>query len=134
MCTLRALGRTLEAEALRTGEIEALTGRLRAESSDSDAAWSARLAGVLAAEEERVANATVLAEVLLPLLRGESPVPPVPPPAAASPVRVRLETAPARSAPAAPRPTASITDFLDEMIAQETAPAALSPGRPPRAS
>jgi hypothetical protein len=111
VCVLEAQGRTDEAERLRA-------------SLPADE----RVASILAAETERVANAVVLAELLMPLLaenpatervsvsaRRETPtrsatpssVPPAPP------------AVPARASPA------TIADFIDEMLAQEGPPGPL---------
>ena len=94
--------------------------------TDSDAAIAERLNAIFAAESERVANAAVLCELLLPVLAEKFHLQAKPPtPLVAA---VTLEPAPASppsepiaEKPAAPR-AASIADFIDEMIAQEKPP------------
>lgn len=72
---------------------------------------------VFAREEDRVADASVLAEILLPQLRDAL--------AAAGAPRVRAEELPQRAPAARPAPRTvaaaapGIADFIDEMIAQE---------------
>lgn len=102
--------------------------------SDTDAAVTERLNAMFATEAERVANAAVLAELLVPsLLEKLQPqlrhatVLEVPP----APLSVNLP-APVEKPPA-PR-AASIADFIDEMIAQEKPPARPSSGSERRAS
>jgi hypothetical protein len=119
---LRERGQHDEAEQLRAGALPALIAALR-RPEDSDSSVAERLDGIFALEAERVANATVLAELLLPMIseqlrtaplsQAQSPLPS----AAALPESARL----VKPAPS-PRVAASIADFIDEMIAQESPP------------
>ncbi|HEY1109973.1 MAG TPA: hypothetical protein VGE76_15090, partial [Opitutaceae bacterium] len=91
-----------------------------------------RLTSLFAIEEERVADASVLAELLLPALRGDisaqaasatpSPAQLEIPVAAAAVPRPPAATTP--PPPPAPRKRSTdIATFIDEMLAQEIAPA-----------
>ena len=127
---LRERGQSEVAERLRAGELMTLLAAIRTP-GDSDAAITERLNAVFAAEAERVANAAVLAEILVPMLTEQlrplgasSAAPtPVPTPVAAPPV----------AKPKQPRP-ASIADFIDDMIAQEKPPDRPGQGAQRRAS
>ena len=131
VCVLRERGLKDEAERVRADEVMPIVGLLRT-ATDTDAAITERLNTIFAAEAERVANAAVLAELLLPELTGQlrslvvpvaapmSPVPPLPAPAAA---------------PKPPPPRrGSIADFIDDMIAQERPPDRPGHGAERRAS
>ncbi len=86
--------------------------------ADSDA----RLRALFAAEEERVLNARVLAELLVPLLSEHlgGLRPPAPRRATvASPAPAAAAAEPA--VPAGSGPTPGIADFIDEMLAQDRA-------------
>ena len=110
ICVLRLNGRSAEAGRLHDGEFSAALERLREASAD-DPDFPSLLEAQLAAEEERAAEAVALAEVLLPLLTeqlGRAPA------AAARP-------APRPAAPAGPRETPGIADFIDEMLAHDRA-------------
>jgi hypothetical protein len=117
VCVLRERGQNAEAEQLRSGSLPELLSAVRTP-TDTDATIAERLESVFTHEAERVADAAALAELLVPLLseqlrsspalQGVIPatiVPPTPPP----------KKPPARRA-------ASIADFIDEMIAQESPP------------
>ena len=131
VCVLRERGQKDEAERVRADEVMPMVALLRT-ATDTDAAITERLNTVFAAEAERVANAAVLAELLLPELTGQlrslavpvaaptSPVPPLPAPAA-----VPKPTPPRRG---------SIADFIDDMIAQERPPDRPGHGAERRAS
>ena len=119
-----------EAERVRADEVMPMVALLRT-ATDTDAAVTERLNSVFAAEAERVANAAVLAELLLPELTGQlralvAPVAgsasPIPPPA---PVAASKPTPPRRG---------SIADFIDDMIAQERPPDRPGHGAERRAS
>lgn len=121
VCVLRAQGRDDEAKLLRTQAIDPFVAALQ---SGSEPAMSNadRLAATMAAEANRVADATLLAELLAPMLGARAGIT-----ALASPGS-RTVTAPPDvqvfAQPIAPvRTAASIADFLDEMLAQETPPA-----------
>jgi len=119
---LREQARHAEAETLRTQELEPLLEYFRI-GSESAPTLDARVAATMAEEAERVANATLLAELLAPMLGGRAHGDAVRPAAAVPqpepPPAPRPNAAP-RTEPA--RPAASIADFLDEMIAQESTP------------
>lgn len=95
---------------------------LRATAGNS-AEFEQRLEAVFATEQERVANASALAELLLPLLSSRTPLfglalPPSPT-AAEQPLPAPASFA--ESAPPVRRAPGDIADFLDDMIAQEQA-------------
>jgi hypothetical protein len=114
VCVLRERGCTDEAETLRRSELDVLLATLRQEASEP-AVVDRQFESIFAAEADRVANASVLAELLAPLLRERLPAP-----------TVAESSAPRTSSPSAvparrPRPAAAggIADFIDEMIAHE---------------
>lgn len=121
ICVLRERGQADEAERLRAGELMEMLATVRT-ADESEIATTERLNGIFATEAERVANAAVLAEMLLPMIADQlrtmvgsltaSSAAPAPAPSVAAP---RVEK------PATPRAT-SIADFIDEMIAQEKPP------------
>jgi len=118
VCVLRAQGRLDEAGNLHTQSIGPLIAALQA-GREPTVSVEERLAATMAAESSRVADAALLAELLAPMLGVRAgittPASPVVRTAAAPPlVHVLAQS----SAPA--RPAASIADFLDEMLAQET--------------
>ena len=128
---LRERGQSDVAERLRSGELMTLLAALRTP-GDSDTAITERLNAIFAAEAERVANAAVLAEILVPMLTEQlrshgtatSPTPtPVPAPVVAPPVAKPRQARPA-----------SIADFIDDMIAQEKPPDRPGQGAQRRAS
>jgi hypothetical protein len=118
VCVLRAQGRLDEAGNLHTQSIGPLIAALQA-GREPTVSVEERLAATMAAESRRVADAALLAELLAPMLGVRAgittPASPVVGTAAALP-DVRDFAPP--STPA--RPVASIADFLDEMLAQET--------------
>ncbi len=110
ICLLRQRGDAEAAEQLEESELP----RLRAELGEE------RLHALLVAEEERVANASALAEILLPLLRETHAASAVPPPLTV----IHSNTAPIVQVRRPARGTSEprgIADFIDEMIAQERA-------------
>src|SRR5687768_1981164 len=118
VCMLRERGHAEDAERLRAGELMAMVAALRTP-AETDAAVSERLNAIFAVEAERVANAAVLAELLLPTLVEKLQLPSRPHTVLESPVTPISAAPPAPvEKPAAPR-AASIADFIDEMIAQE---------------
>ncbi len=76
---------------------------------ETDAQWQAMLAG----EEDRVADAVALAELLAPMLRDRLPAMAAPPAATVLPSRLPS----ARPRDLAP----SVADFIEEMLTQERA-------------
>lgn len=128
MCILRALGKDQDASSLENRDLSRALAAARevAESEHEEAA-------VLAAESERVLNASITAELLTPLLAERLSLAmqaPAPKPQVAS---ARAEAAPtaivvpepkAATPPmSAPRPSAgvpSITDLIDGMLSQES--------------
>jgi hypothetical protein len=121
MSLLRARGGDAAAEVLRTGQLEDALAAFRT-TGVSEAEIATRLETILAAEEDRVANAIILADVLAPILaeqlgsRMESlataaaHTPPTAKAGAALPPSKRNDT---------PLPPAGIADFIDQMIALE---------------
>jgi hypothetical protein len=108
VCLLRARGLGAEADHLAATDLARALTALRPAGRP---AGDPELRALFAREEDRVADATVLAEILLPLLRE---------PAAAGASAPAPAALPAR----APRPAASaaapgIADFIDEMISLE---------------
>jgi hypothetical protein len=105
---------------------------------ESDATVTERLNAMFATEAERVANAAVLAEILVPMI-AEQLRPPISSGLAAPGVSqptvpaTPLAPVPLAPRPAAPRP-ASIADFIDDMIAQESPPDRSGQGAQRRAS
>jgi hypothetical protein len=123
MSVLRATGHVADAEVLETSYQQALTlARRRADSDTEEAA-------ILAAENERVASAVMLADLLVPLLAerlGQRPVP-------SGPTNPRTVAKKENEGPAAadlptvttpPRPAdggvPGIADLIDGMLAQES--------------
>ncbi len=123
---LRERGEAAAADALEGGSLADLITSLRAAASDS-AEFEQRLAAIFATEQDRVANASALAELLLPLLSngGATPifgvVAPTPPPAVEPPRSGSPSFAPPTPTPPVRRAPGDIADFLDDMIAQEQA-------------
>lgn len=119
ICLLRAKGEDEEAARLEHTELAGAlsTARLTASGSDLDEP------ALLAEEAARVANATVLAELLAPLLAEQLRANPAVAPVAttsnhAAPALNRAAAAPAKPAvQAAP----SITDLIDGMLSQRPA-------------
>ena len=119
ICVLWERGDSAAAERVRATDLARAIETLRAESGDSDEAIQKRLDAIMVIEEERVANAAVLAELLAPMLGGSTPASF----AAAAihpPATLAHELPVTGSAPERPRPV-NIADFIDEMLAQERA-------------
>jgi len=131
ICVLDARSETAAAAQLRAGPLAAALARCRAE-GETEEAISANLAATLHVETERVANAGVLAELMVPLLVGKLGI------AGNTAAGAHSQTVPSTAAksrhqtPAAPRIPGNIADFIDEMIAQEQP--TRRPAPPPPAS
>lgn len=117
----RAEAARIEAEQLP----DLLASLLAAGESEDDI--QRRLTSLFAIEEERVADAAVLAELLLPALRGQASASAtaLPMPAKSG---ITVGTASPTAVIAAPPPvprkrSTDIATFIDEMLAQESAPA-----------
>jgi len=115
VCVLKSTGRHAEARRLEATELEAALACIRT-AAEGSAEAEARIASVMAAESERVAEALTLAEILAPMLverLGSNP-----------PVKR------ANEAPAEPRARRAadedrgIADFIEEMLAQDRAASA----------
>lgn len=113
ICLLRVAQRTSEARQLEASALPQALATAHA------ACGEARIADFMAAEEAKVADARMLAELLAPLLATELNLSFTPSPAAV-PALQRPAPSPPHSEPL------SIADFIDGMIAQEQ-PARTSP-------
>lgn len=112
---------------MRRGALQEALAAVR-HSGEAEETIAARLEATFAAEADRVANASVLAELLAPLLTarpvsqdpfGASAWPPAAPPEAIAPAPLPSPV-PDSPAPAAPRAApGDISLFIDEMIAQQ---------------
>lgn len=114
ICVLRERGQLDDAAQLEATDLAALLAVCRR--TGNDAEITPRLDAIFAAEEERVANAAVLAELLVPLLSRELhtslPASPLVAPAALP----ASSAAPAPSRPPRAEPP-DIAGFIDEMLA-----------------
>lgn len=122
ICVLRARGLSVEAARLQSTELSRAVRALR-QSLTGDADGEAQLRALFAREEERVANASVLAEILLPMLR-ESATASAPRALATAPSLAAAPPSADRrrsSRPPAAATAPGIADFIDEMIQQERA-------------
>ncbi len=113
ICVLRATGEAFAASRLESDELPRAVAEATAAGIPEDS-WPLRFA----AEEKRVADAELLAELLVPLLAERLPWPRSPATAGLSAV---LDAFPAKSAarpePGAPPPT--VADLIEGMLAQE---------------
>jgi hypothetical protein len=112
ICSLRAQGRPADARALEEGDFATALAAIRVDAGPGPETEE-RVQTVLAAEEDRVADAGALAELLLPLLAQHlrnAPIAEAPPAARARPVKT-----------SAPHEAPSVADFIDDMLAQERA-------------
>lgn len=128
---LRERGEKAEAARIEAEQLPDVLASLHA-AGESDDAIQQRLTSLFAIEEERVADAAVLAELLLPALRGQvvssvsastavgaqTQAAELPVMASRPPV---LPTPPASSVPR--KRSTDIATFIDEMLAQESTPA-----------
>ncbi len=115
VCVLKSTGRHAEARRLEETELEAALAAVR-KTAQASAEAEARIASVMAAESERVAEALALAEILAPMLVERL---------GANPPAKRATEAPAgpRARPAADEDR-GIADFIEEMLAQDRAASA----------
>ena len=123
MCLLRATGRHAEALDLEIDEFNRARSAARAAGASEH-----QEAEALAQEVERVANATILAELLAPLLAEKLQSRTAPASATAAPASVASAGTPTpRPSPATPaaRPPVSnapsVTDLIDGMLSQRPA-------------
>lgn len=124
ICVLETTGKKDEADALRARDFEPAIKALRESSADADD----QLEAMLAAEEERVATAHTLAEILLPLLSEKISAAashyPASSSASATDRASSNDTAPTPNIDSARDRAASpllpgIADFIDEMLMQD---------------
>jgi hypothetical protein len=111
ICVLREQGCAPEAEALAADELA--VARAALVSADPTADIEARFASLLVTEAERVANASVLAELLVPRLAELLAVG-----GRSSAMAIASDSL----LPVSPKPRgapANIADFIDEMLAQD---------------
>lgn len=117
ICLLREQGAAAEAARLEESDLMAAVGELRTVLA-SDVLSESELRALFSREEQRVTDAAVLSELLIPQLLGRLAVsaPSGPPgvfrPAAAGPALPPVPRAPAAGSPAIP-------DLLDAMLAAE---------------
>ena len=125
VCVLRATGKTDEAVALENDDLARALASARFATNNSE-----QEAAVLTEEAERVSAATVLAELLAPMLaehlRTAEPAPAIAPIVAATPVMPEKPSKPIR--PPAEKIVPSIADLIDGMLSQEP-PSPASPVR-----
>jgi len=119
ICLLRTRGHSLEAARLQSTELSRAVTAVR-QSAGSAADCDAKSSALFSLEEERITNANVLAEILLPLLREFAP--------AEVPRAAAARSSPSPVSAAEPKPVArtpttplGIADFIDEMLQQERA-------------
>ncbi len=111
ICLLREQGDAGQAARLHEHDLAAAVRELRA-AHGAEALSDDDLRALFAAEEQRVAEAVVLAELLIPqLVGGRAPAPAKSVPAAPVPAHPRV--------PAAPPGPPGIPDLLDAMLAAE---------------
>lgn len=114
ICLLRERGLDDDAQRLHSGTLGALISQLRDAAGPDTTVVDQRLQQIMATENERVANAAVLAELLAPLLSDKALAPSAAadafPPATPAPQPVRPPSHP---------PFTDIATFIDEMIAHE---------------
>lgn len=125
ICLLRLRGLAAEAAQLETTALAAALAAAELAHA-TPAEFEQRMRALFLAEEERVHNAAILAELLTPLLATAAAPVPAPTPVAAAPARPVPVARPLAFNPA---PTASepdaIADFIEGMLDQQRA----GPGR-----
>jgi hypothetical protein len=120
ICILREQGRQAEAEAMMANELAEVRAMLSSGGVSSEI--ETKMAAIFTREEDRVADAAVLAELLVPALCAATNT------AAVNSLSARDTRA--TSPLTAPKTivarggTGDIADFIDEMLAQERAPGA----------
>jgi hypothetical protein len=115
MCVLRTEGHSVEAQLIEQNEFADAIARVR-EASGSDP--DSLLKAFLAAEEVRVADAVVLAEVLVPILAKRlSTLAPAPRVASAASTAPSMAT---RERKAGHDENRGIADFIDDMLSQDS--------------
>jgi hypothetical protein len=110
ICLLREQGDAARAAALEAGELADALRTLR-EADGGEALPESALAALFAREEERIADAQVLAELLAPRLGAVLP--------SAQAATVTTVTTVTTRAPEPPAEPLSIPDLLDAMLAAE---------------
>lgn len=124
ICLLRERGDEIAAETLTRDALAPALAAYRFAAGENDTAIDVRLHATFEIERERVANATVLAELLAPLLREQvdatmaANVSAQKSAGEASALQPNRAAAPPPPAPMRHEP-ADIADFIDEMLAQE---------------
>lgn len=125
ICLLRATGRIEEAARLEYGDlVRAMTEATT--SVEAEISWST----LFAAEEKRVADASILAELLAPLLAEQLHLSPAQP--ATAGLAAVLDAFPAKSPRRPPAPGAAppeVADLIEGMLAQERDETRLRTGR-----
>jgi hypothetical protein len=118
ICILRATGQEDEADRLESGDLATAVAALQT-ASPSDASHE-NLATLFTAEEDRVANAAALAELIAPLLQNQLQ------PGSATSTTPRSSARTAKPSgvrsPSASTSPHDIATFIDEMIALERGP------------
>jgi hypothetical protein len=118
ICILRATGQEDEADRLESGDLATAVAALQT-ASPSDASHE-NLATLFTAEEDRVANAAALAELIAPLLQNQLQ------PGSATSTTPRSSARTAKPSgvrsPSASTGPHDIATFIDEMIALERGP------------
>ncbi len=118
---LRDRGQFTAAEELRAGEFAHALAAMEAEAASAGEVDAAsRLQSILATEDERVANASVLARLLAPMLE-DLLRPAQESPSAALPGEKTFEADVIEPTPpaAGARPPLSVADFIEGMLLQE---------------
>ncbi len=125
ICLLREQGDTVEAGRLEANDLATLVDEIRRE--PEGVAWcDAELPALFAAETQRIADATLVADLLIPrLLESWNSLSAALP--RLRPVPAAPEPAPARPAAAVPSGPPAITDLLDAMLAAERMSTRMSP-------
>lgn len=129
ICVLRERGEAAAAARLEENDFATAVRDLRL-AEGPEALPAGELHAIFAAEEERVANAAVLVELLLPQLRGALAEIPASTPVGT--VSVRHETSAPFAVARVTEPVAgspAITDLLDAMLAADGATRRQSAGR-----
>jgi hypothetical protein len=125
ICLLREQGDTVEAGRLEANDLAALVDQIRREQG-GDALRDDELSALFAAETQRISDATLVADLLIPRLletwNSFSAALPRPRPAAPA-----SEPAPVRAPATVPAGPPAISDLLDAMLAAERMSTRMSP-------